>query len=50
MASKVMEPSKINTGIAEKIHPFPMEDVMTAIMIRSKTDFTARIRKNASAQ
>ena len=42
-ASKVMHPSNINTGIAEKVQPFPIDDVITAIMIKSKTDFTASV-------
>ena len=36
-ASRVIPPSKINTGIAEKAHPCPMDEVITAVMIKSKT-------------
>ena len=43
LASSVMLPSKANTGIAEKAHPFPMDDVMTATMMKSSTDFTASV-------
>ena len=42
-ASRVIPPSKINTGIAEKAHPFPMDEVIATIMIKSKTDFTASV-------
>ncbi len=42
-ASKVMEPSKKKTGMAEKAQPFPMEEVMTAMIMKSRTDLTARI-------
>ena len=42
-ASRVMHPSNTKTGIAEKIAPFPMEDVITAMMMASKTVFTARV-------
>ena len=42
-ASSVIDPSKIRIGIAEKALPFPREDVMTAMMIKSSTDFTASV-------
>ena len=32
-----------NTGIAEKTHPFPIEEVIMAIIIKSSTDFTASV-------
>ena len=41
--SRVMPPSKKKMGIAEKAQPLPMEDVMTIMMIKSSTDFTARV-------
>ena len=43
LASSVMAPSKRKTGIAEKAHPFPRDEVMTVIMMKSSTDFTARV-------
>ncbi len=45
-ASNVMEPWKIPTGIAEKIHPFPMAHVITIIMIKSRTALVASIEKS----
>ena len=43
LASKVIEPSQINTGIALNIHPFPKEQVRIIIIIKSSIDFVARI-------
>lgn len=42
-AQAVIEPSKTNTGIAENMHPFPSEQVITRIITKSSTDFAARI-------
>lgn len=42
-ANRVRQPSKTNTGIAEKAQPFPIDDVITAMIIKSKTDFTASV-------
>ena len=42
-ASSVILPSKTNTGMAEKIQPRPLAEVMTAMIRKSKTDFTARV-------
>lgn len=42
-ASSVITPWNIPTGIAEKIHPFPMDAVMIATMIMSRTAFAAKI-------
>ena len=33
-ARQVIEPCKMATGIAEKTHPFPIEPVITIIIIR----------------
>ena len=35
-ARSVTDPCKIATGMAEKIQPFPMDAVMTQIIIRSR--------------
>ena len=44
MAAKtVISPSNTNTGIAEKMQPFPKEQVITKTMIKSNTAFAARI-------
>ncbi len=43
LASRVMLPSNKRTGIAEKAHPFPSEEVITAIMMKSSTDFTTSV-------
>ena len=43
LASSVIAPSNTNTGMAENIAPFPREDVITATMMKSNTDFTARV-------
>ena len=42
-AKSVIAPSKTKTGIAENTAPFPMEEVITAIMIQSRTDLTASV-------
>ena len=42
-ASRVTPPSNRKTGIAENPQPFPMEEVITATMMKSSTDFTARV-------
>ena len=42
-ASKVMEPSNKSTGIAENAQPFPMVEVITAMIMKSSTDFTAMV-------
>ena len=47
-ASSVMTPSKAKTGSAEKAAPLPMEDVITAMMMKSSTDFTASVEKSPS--
>ncbi len=41
--SSVMAPSNTKTGMAEKAQPLPMEEVMTATMMQSSTDLTARV-------
>ena len=41
-ARSVTPPSSRKMGIAEKALPFPIDDVMTATMMKSSTDFTAR--------
>ncbi len=46
LASKVIAPSTANTGIAENAQPFPSEEVITAIMMKSSTDFTASVEKS----
>ena len=43
LARRVMLPSKRKIGMAEKAQPFPMEEVMTATMMKSSTDFMARV-------
>ena len=43
LANNVIEPYSNNTGIAEKIHPFPILDVITAIIIKSRIVFTQSI-------
>ena len=43
LASNVIQPSNTNTGIAEKAAPFPIDDVITATIINSKTDLTANV-------
>ena len=42
-ASSVTPPSNRTTGIAEKAAPFPIEDVITIMMMKSSTDFTASV-------
>ena len=42
-AKSVIAPSKTKTGIAENTAPFPIEEVMTATIIQSNTDLTARV-------
>ena len=37
------EPSNINTGIAENIAPLPIEALITIAIIKSSTDFTAKV-------
>ena len=43
LASRVMLPSKSRIGMAEKAAPLPREEVMTAMIIKSRTDLTARV-------
>ena len=45
-ASRVMSPSKIRTGIAENAQPLPRDEVITAMMMKSSTDLTARVEKS----
>ena len=45
-ASRVMAPSSRKTGITEKTQPFPMEEVITATMIKSSTAFTERVEQS----
>ena len=40
---RVMPPSKSRIGMAEKAQPLPMEEVMTAMMMKSSTALTARV-------
>ena len=42
-AKTVIKPSKTSTGMDENPAPFPSEQVMTMIMMKSKTAFVARI-------
>ena len=42
-ASSVMQPSNTNTGMTENKHPRPSEEVITTTMIKSSTDFTAKV-------
>ena len=42
-ASSVMPPSNTNTGITENMQPRPIAEVMTAMMMKSITAFTARV-------
>ena len=42
-ANIVMSPSNKSLGIAEKAAPFPRDAVITIMMIKSRTDFVARI-------
>ena len=46
LASNVIEPWKIPTGIAEKIQPFPIAHVITIIMIKSRTALVASMEKS----
>ena len=41
-ASKVIDPCKTATGMAEKIQPFPMAQVMTIIMMKSSIALVAK--------
>ena len=43
VAKRVTEPCRIPTGIAEKIHPFPIEAVITHIIIQSRIAFVKRV-------
>lgn len=43
LARKVTLPSNKNTGIAANILPFPKDDVITPIMIKSSTAFSASV-------
>ena len=45
-ARSVIAPSKTKTGIAEKIAPFPIAEVITATIIKSRTDLTAKVEKS----
>ena len=41
VAKTVIAPSNTNTGIAEKAHPFPRDQVITMMMIKSNIAFVA---------
>ena len=45
-ARAVILPWKSATGMAEKMQPLPMEQVMTIMMIRSRTALVARMEKS----
>lgn len=38
-----IDPMRERSAMEEKAHPFPMEQVIMATMIKSRTDFTARV-------
>ena len=42
-ASKVMQPSKTNTGIAENVQPFPIDDAIMRTMIKSRIAFATSV-------
>ena len=43
LAKRVTEPWRRATGMAEKIHPFPIEAVITQIIIKSKIAFVNKV-------
>ena len=43
LAKSVTLPCRSATGMAEKMHPFPMEAVITQMIIKSKIAFVRRV-------